>query len=100
MTNKQESQLIEIQRLVLRASQASGWRIVHEVQAWGDGDVWSTVRVIDDFPGASHQTCVSVRKDGCEADNWISHGAIANTLAEQIDALSDWIAANRREKSA
>lgn len=88
--------LAEILLLAVNGSEQTGKRICHDVTAWGDGALWSQVRVLEcEDP---HDTAVVVEIDG-EESPLLSTGQVT-TLSAQREALAHWIAANQQEIAA
>jgi len=96
MTDAQTSLLAQIQALTLAGSEQTGTRMYHEVQPWGTGTIWSTVRIIDQHCNAIASTQVVLR-DGDDSVPHFDRQTDRCTLTEQRDQLVDWIAANRKE---
>jgi hypothetical protein len=99
MTAQQIELLAEIQRLTLAGSKQTGRRMYHEVQPWGDGIVWSIVRVIEGSATPLHTSRVVVH-DGDDAVPDYDPSLDRCTLIQQRDALVQWIADNRKEEAA
>lgn len=98
MLLKHRQLLAEILLLAVYGSEQTGKRICHDVTAWGDGSLWSQVRVFEDGQISDHDIAVVVDADG-EQSPLFSTGKVA-TLSEQREALANWIAANKQEIAA
>ncbi|MEA3250178.1 MAG: hypothetical protein U9Q35_01140 [Pseudomonadota bacterium] len=89
MTDQQMVLLAEIQRLALEASRKTGRRVYHEVQGWGNGQVWSVVRALGACSKSVHQSDINIAPSGYESG--LMSDSSVHTLAEQHDALEAWM---------
>lgn len=107
ISSSQQALLASIQALAAAGRGQTGWSIDHRVEFSASGHTYSTVtcrppgRITTPDGDPSHMSWATVSPDGVDVAEDMEPEFLAThecTLAQQLDRLAHWIAANRIRK--